>query len=552
MTDLIRTLCERLARGLDRDPQRLAAQLGIAHSPAAPGLPIKVTPSNPSFTAADVFADGDTTSMVNLVPTHELTIGTLENILGPWEQSPRLHPHDSRKLVFSPDQDSAHPFEVRVVAYVSADKVIDAAAQVQKLTIICSPAFAKDETPPPVIESPPIAIWSTLLGEPARFEVRAWRTYSLTTLEDIRSELEKALGVHFQPGPGERKHTYECALPACDLRLSSSPSENSQLQIFQLVGVPSEDHESEDISEALAAHLRAADCDWYVPDALEKQGDVLGDRLLDRDVLVSLLAPRWLAWAEGDDRDTALELLEGIADLWLSAARATSDPVADVRRRKAEFQGWGRYFPRSRTKSLFSYAVQAQLGVIEDELFELSLLSAAERAALPNLATRLAEWREAVLSIDEAVKATRVPETRSQYNEVLASIDEMVAEIGGRLKATPDRTIWSRLLGGPARFALRSLRRATLDDVRAELENALGVEFFPFDEVMYDGPPGFRCVTRACDLGLFSEPTEQPERLAFNFIGVPASSDAQTISGELAQYLRAANSEWDVSDEPES
>ena len=429
MTDLINTLCERLAQGLDRDPQRLADSLGTARAPAAPGLPIKVTPSNPCFSAADVFADDNATSMVSLVPAQLLTLGTLASSLGAFEESPRLHPHDPRKLVFSPDQPDSHPFTTRVVAYVAANETIDTAASVQKVTIICSARNAGADTVAQVTASGPVLVWSRLHEDAARFEIRAWRTYSLTTLDDIRTELEEALGIHFVASHHANEPAYLCTMRACELRLSARPSENERLQIFTLIGVPSGSPDTtEDISEALAAHLRAADDDWYVPSDLERRAETLDQELLDRDTLVSLIAPRWLAWSEGDDRDTALGLLEGIADLWLTAARRTSDPVADVKWRKAEFQGWARYFPRKRTTILFSYAVQAQLGLIEEELFELSLMTPVERATRSDLGRQLAEWREAVLSLDEAVQQTRVPEIRLQYTEVVASIDVLLAE----------------------------------------------------------------------------------------------------------------------------
>jgi hypothetical protein len=541
MTDLIKTLCERLSQGLDRDPQRLADQLGVAHPPAAPGLPINVTPSNPAFAAMSVFADGDATSSLTLIPAGELVVGTLENMLGAYEESARLQPQTARQLVFSPGN-GAQPFSVQVVADVSPDKTLDAAAPVRRVTIICSPAFAKEDASPPLTQPAPPAVWPPLLGAPASFEVRAWRTYSLTTLEDIKHELENALGIQLTPTQGP---AYVCAMPACELRLSARPSEHESLQVFALIGASSGN--AEDISEALASHLRGADCDWYVPSAVEKNGDALNQELLDRDVLVSLLAPRWLAWSEGDDRETSRGLLEGIADVWLEASRKSVDPVAEVKKRKADFQGWGRYFPRSRTSFLFSYAVQAQLAVIEDELFELDLLPAEQRAAAPELATRLAEWREVVVGLDEAVTQTRNPEIRSQYAETLASIDKLAEELRGR-KRPP---IWQRLLGAPARFRLKSVRRATLDQTRAELERALGVEFFALHDPIYNGPPAFRCVTHACDLGLNSSPSPNPELIELNFIGVPGSADAETISDELAQRLRAANLDWTVSDDEE-
>jgi hypothetical protein len=115
------------------------------------------------------------------------------------------------------------------------------------------------------------------------------------------------------------------------------------------------------ISDSLAAQLREAGGDWYVPSKDEfREAGILGDRLLDRDVIVSILAPQWLSALNSDEREAGTKLLESIATRWISEAQRTADPLADVRRRKAELQ---RQFaaPGSRLRILASHAADKQL-----------------------------------------------------------------------------------------------------------------------------------------------------------------------------------------------
>src|SRR4051812_2354084 len=121
MTVLITTLCERLAKGIELDPTVLAARLGRVDEPGHDGLPIRVVPSNASFSAANVFADESSgqTSMVILVPAARLTLAALKESLGSCQESRRLHPHDPRKFIFSASNETSRPYTVDVVAYVS-------------------------------------------------------------------------------------------------------------------------------------------------------------------------------------------------------------------------------------------------------------------------------------------------------------------------------------------------------------------------------------------------------------------------------------------------
>ncbi len=272
------------------------------------------------------------------------------------------------------------------------------------------------------------------------------RASSIATLEDVRDELERVLGIYFEPSHDngfDGKPAFECAQLACKLRLNCWAAENPELTVFNFVGVPSEDLDgtlprAEDIKTELATHLRASECDWYVPsheEALDEGGVLLNQEYLDRDAIVAMLAPRWLAWFEGDEREAGMQLLQGVADLWLSAARRAPDPITDVKRRKAEFQGWGRHTrPRSRLDVLFSYFVQAHLAVIEDELFDLQEMQTAELAAVPRLGMRLAEWRELVVGLAEAARDTRVDSIQEQQRETLTAIDELTKKYSDATK----------------------------------------------------------------------------------------------------------------------
>lgn len=436
MTDLITTLCERLAQGLERDPDRLARELGTASVPAANGLPIRVVPNDASIASADVFADNGETSVVNLDPAERLTLSALAVVLGGYKPSARLHPHDPKKFVFSPHDEGSHPYSVRVVAYVSADEEEVDTAAVERVTIICSPATIE----PVSTEPPEISVWPRLLSGRARLRLRSLRPAALATLDGVRRELEQALGYRFETSHDkvyDGAAAFECLLPACELRLNSWAAENHELTIFNFIGVPSDDLDGalppeDDVSHELAAHLRALGRDWYVPSPEEMRdgAGTLGAKILEQETIVATLTPRWLGWFDGDERDAGLRLLQGIAELWLSAARRAPDPIADVRRRKTHFQGWGRNAPpRSRLRLLFSYFVQAQLTVIEEQLLEMQDLTTAELAAVPKLGARLAEWQELASGLEEAARDTLVESIREQRVEVLAAIDGLTKKL---------------------------------------------------------------------------------------------------------------------------
>jgi hypothetical protein len=188
------------------------------------------------------------------------------------------------------------------------------------------------------------------------------------TLDQIRAEIEASLGVQFVPDDTDNDPLFTCSVPASQLRLNSWVSPDKEgWQVFNFIGEPPEPPDGsvpdgENISVPLAAVLREAGNDWYVPSINESFEDsgVLGDELLDRDVIVSVLAPQWLSALNSDEREAGTKLLESIANQWLSAAQRTADPLADVRRRKAELQ---RQFvePKSRLRILASYAANKQL-----------------------------------------------------------------------------------------------------------------------------------------------------------------------------------------------
>lgn len=201
------------------------------------------------------------------------------------------------------------------------------------------------------------------------------------------------------------------------MHLRALRTDNPDVTAFILEGVSSSQNALE-TSDVLASHARSEGYDWYVPNELElsEERGALGHRILDRETVVALLASRWLAWFEGDNRDIGLSFLRGIAELWIAAARRTADPAAEVRRRKAEFMGWGRLSPpTSRLRILASYALQEQLSIIGEQLCELKEMPVAQRPSMPSLGAQLAEWRDVVVSLEEGITSTGVTSIRSQY-----------------------------------------------------------------------------------------------------------------------------------------
>lgn len=430
----LRTLCERLSQGLDHDPHALAVRLGTVDDISAYGT-IRVVPSGPEFSAAEISASRDTGTKVHLVPGQRLTLEEVKAALGPYDESPRLHPHSPRKAVFSPWNDGAHPFYVAVIAYVSADELLEDSAAVQRLTIVCSATPTTEMTRPreSAGEPPTAPVWPPLLAGRVSFELGSWRQESLS---DVRSELERVLGIKFRPSHEkiyDGEPAYECALPGCELRLNSWPSVHPGLTYFNFIALdgPGDAHElppAENIGEALAEHLRNAGCDWYVPDLTEsyESAGVLGDRILDPDVVVSMLAPRWLAWANAEEKNTGRARLRQIAELWIAAARGTADPRAHVARRRAELEGWSlNVQPRSRLRVLGKYEVSEQLEAIQQELFELSLMTDAERAQDEGLEAILAEARAVLDALAEPVRQTRNEVMCDQHNDLRAMLDKL-------------------------------------------------------------------------------------------------------------------------------
>jgi len=268
--------------------------------------------------------------------------------------------------------------------------------------------------------------WGQLLGPRATFQVASWRTHSL---QDVREELERALDVEFIVSKDkvyDGETAFASAVPACELRLNCWTAPSPAFGYVNFIGLPAADptHSllpAENLSQALSEYLREAGCDWYVPHVNEglESGGVLGDELLDPEVIVSMLAPRWLAWTTGEETDVGTDLLGGIAQSWVTAARRTTDPVSDVRRRRAEFEGWSEYVPpRSRFRVLGNYAVQEPLSDIDEQLADLRELTPEELALRPEI-HRLEEWRAVVESLTEASRWTGV-ESIERHREALA------------------------------------------------------------------------------------------------------------------------------------
>lgn len=418
MKDLIASLCQRMAQGLDLEPQLLASRLGRPRDVVDDS--INVVPRDPSFASAQISVNPETgmASLVTLIPAHPMFLPAIELVLGPYREGRRLRPFDPRKFIFSPGHTS-HPYAVEVVAYVSApgETCVDS-APVEKLLVFCSAVSARE---PEAVE-PPIELWPRLLGGAVRGSVRSLRA---VTIEDVRTELERALGVKL--APLDQESAYACSLPACDVQLTSSTSDNPELTIFRCEALPHTES-AEIISDTLAEHLQSRGCDWYVasqPELLEERGE-LGGRILDHDTLVATVASRWLAGIDGENRDIGSTFLNAVADMWISAAQQTADPAADVRRRRAEFMSWGRYTPpSSRLRILASYAVQAQLSIVEEQLTKVKEMTDIERAAVPGLRAQLDEWRDIVTSLEEGIVSTGVTSIRSQYDEVLKAIDDL-------------------------------------------------------------------------------------------------------------------------------
>ncbi len=436
MTKELRTLCERLSQGLDRDPHELALRLGTVDHRGSDGW-IRVAPSGATFSAANIWAspDSGTTTTVNLVPGVPLTLENVRTTLGPYSESPRLHPHDPRKAVFSPWPLGSHPFFIAVIAYVSADELLEDSAAVQRLTITCSPTPAADiARPQKSANEPPAApVWPPFLAGRVSFELGSWRQDSLS---DVRSELERVLGVKFKPSHEkvyDGEPAFECELPACELRLNAWPAVEPRLTYFNFIALSPRGQApprppAEDVGEALAAYLRNAGCDWYVPDLMEgyESDGLLGARILEPDVVVSVLAPRWLAWTDAEQNEQGRALLGQIAELWVTAARRTADPVADVARRRVELEEWGLNVPpRSRLRILITYAIQEQLSSIHEQLFELSLMNDGERELEQDLEARLAEWRQALDALAEPVRQTGNDVMREQLTELCAELDKL-------------------------------------------------------------------------------------------------------------------------------
>jgi hypothetical protein len=323
---------------------------------------------------------------------------------------------------------------VTVIAHVAADAPAWESAAIEQLKITCSPTSASEASPPPgaTDASPPRAVWPPLRGR-VGFGLASWRQGSLT---EVRDELERALGVQLVPCHEkiyDGEPAFECVLPGCELRLSSWPSVEPRLTYFHFITVrgPGEVPGMppvENISDALAAHLRSAGCDWYAPGLEESYegAGVLGDEILDPDVVVAMLAPRWLAWASDDEKADGRDLLRHIAEGWIAAARGAEEPREHVARQRAELEGWSVYAPpRSRQSLLRTYSLSQQLTAMHHELFELSLMTDEERAGQQGLGARLAEARAVLEALAAPVRQSGVEELREQHAELRGTIDKL-------------------------------------------------------------------------------------------------------------------------------
>ena len=146
---------------------------------------------------------------------------------------------------------------------------------------------------------------------------------------------------------------------------------------------------------------------------------------------------------------------------------------------------------------------------------------------------------------NEAAKVERVIVTRAPAAEgpAVTSMSDVTEE---------QAPVWPRLLGQRASFGVRSWRAATLDSVRQEIEQTLGVRFARSADKIYDGAQAFECSTPACELRLNCWPANAADLLVFNLIGVPSEDvDApppERIGDALAAHLRSRGRDWYVPD----
>ena len=436
MTELIEWLCRRMLEAGRIGPDGLAAEIGGVQGAAAAGLPIVVAPRDRQWGEARVIASPETgeASDVILRPAGALTVGELSAVLGPAEESPRLHPDRPRKLVFSPARDAEHSYDVRVIAEVAADGAPTMSTRVDRV-IVTRARAAEKATETTVTGEPAVAApWARLLGSRATFGVRSWRA---ATLDSVRAEVERALGVRLVPSSDkvyDGAPAFECAMPACELRLNGWAAPVGQdLFVFNLIGGAAQDLDgapAERISDAVAAHLRSGGADWYVPDRLEllEEGGVLGERQLDRDVIAAIVAARWLAFAAPAAREVGVQLLESIVDSWLTSARRARDPAAELAAKRRELEEWGKgVAPERRVDILASYALHEQLTVIEAELFEMSEQLAGGGARPPSMQARLAELRAALPALRDAAHRIGVGSIARQYDRVAAALDRLAS-----------------------------------------------------------------------------------------------------------------------------
>jgi hypothetical protein len=92
------------------------------------------------------------------------------------------------------------------------------------------------------------------------------------------------------------------------------------------------------------------------------------------------------------------------------------------------------------------------------------------------------------------------------------------------------------LVGGPVSFRLRLVNTSPMDDVRRELEDALGVELVDFE-----------CSLASCNTRLSSSVSDN----VFDLVGVPRGDSGATISDGLAAYLQSKHRHWYVPHELE-
>jgi hypothetical protein len=384
---------------------------------------IDVVPRDQRIARISIVADGDETGVNHaiVVPAATVSLAELREAFGAWSEGKRLHADSPRKAFFE-ERPRAGEYWTQIVAETDPNAAMIDASPVQRVLIVRNRTAAATSIAEGEIGSQPSELWEPLREGVVGFAVRCRR---LASLEDMRQQAAQALGCVLTACDilGDGSPAYCATTPATRVRINSWPAEDGTgRSVFHLVG-EAEQYESEvDVSEPLAARLRSIGGDWYVPTKLEylEEGGVLGDRGLEAGVLVAILAPRWLAGCEGEERELGLRLLEQIVNEWLAAADGDAEALDEDR---AAFESWGSGVAgNKRVAILADYYRDTRLFAIERALDEVELVSVDRREPSSIEAIRLLVDQAASI-VDESPRAL--------HAELWRSINERLQKLRG-------------------------------------------------------------------------------------------------------------------------